>query len=132
MKLTDIQLKGYGKFREEPATFECKRFHLPAKWDYVYTNGKALLRVKHDGGGYLQIDPPGGPAMFRQERGEATPTLVTWIIPEDGQNPRAFTNFWLPTVPSVNPGVEPEEYTCTFSPDAARWGKMIERRQQLR
>jgi hypothetical protein len=121
MKLTDIQLKGYGKFREEPATFECKRFHLPAKWDYVYTNGKALLRVKHDGGGYLQIDPPGGPAMFRQERGEATPTLVTWIIPEDGQNPRAFTNFWLPTVPSVNPGVEPEEYTCTFSPDAARW-----------
>jgi hypothetical protein len=134
VKLTDITLGGYGRFCEESAAFACERFHLPAKWDYVYTNARALLRVKHDGGGYLQIDPPGGPAMFRQERGEDTPTLLTWIIPEarasrrsaasesgSGKPSRAFTNFWLPTVPSVNPGTEPEEYTCTFSPDAARF-----------
>jgi len=133
MKLTDIHLREYGRFCEESAAFACERFHLPAKWDYVYTNGKVLLRVKHDGGGYLQIDPPGGPAMFRQERGEDTPSFLTWIIPEARASQRsaasqtsgrkasrAFTNFWLPSVPSVNPGTEPEEYTCTFSPDAAR------------
>ncbi|HUW57903.1 MAG TPA: hypothetical protein VMZ92_14780 [Planctomycetota bacterium] len=121
MKLTDTDLKGYGRFREDPATFTCQRYHLPAKWDYVYTNGKVLLRVCHDGGGYLQVDPPGGPAIFRQERSEPWPMLFTWIVPEDGKRRRAFSNFWLPTAPAVKPGTEPDEYACTFSPDAARY-----------
>jgi len=121
MKLTGIGLKGYGRFMEEPATFACEKFHLPTKWDYVYTNGKALLRVKHDGGGYMQVEPPGGPAIFRQERGEETPTWVTWIIDGDGRSPRGFSNFWLPTAPTVKAGTEPEEFRCTFSPEAARW-----------
>ena len=82
MKLTDITLRGYGRFEESAAAFTVSRFNLPAKWDYVYTNGQALLRVKHDGGAYLQSDPPGGPAMIRQERGESAPALLAWVIPD--------------------------------------------------
>lgn len=121
MKLTDIDLKGHGRFVEEPATFECTRYHLPTAWDYVYTNGKVLLRVRHDGGGYLQIAPPGGPALFRQERGEVTPPFFTWVIPEGRKGGAAFSNFWLPTVPDLPPGTEPDGYSCTFSPEAARY-----------
>lgn len=122
MHLTDINLKGYGRFCAAPATFRCERYGLPAKWDYIYTNGKALLRVQHDGGGYFQVDPPGGPAMFRLAAGAATPALLTWIVPQGAPEASpAFTNFWLPTVPGSKAGTEPESYTCTFAPDAARY-----------
>ncbi len=129
MKLTDVKLRGLGRFEESPAAFTLSRFNLPARWDYVYTNGRALLRVKHDGGAYLQSDPPGGPAMIRQERGETAPALLTWIIPDGGTSRglRAFTNFWLPTVPSGLPGAEPDAFACTFAPDAARWTLRFDR-----
>ena len=118
MKLTDIKLRGYGRFDEAPATFTIERFNLPGKWDYVYTNSLALLRVKHDGGAYLQTDPPGGPAMFRQERLETSPAFFAWVVPDAG---RAFSNFWQPVAPCARPGAEPEEFSCTFAPDSARW-----------
>jgi cellobiose phosphorylase len=127
MKLTDIKLRGYGRFEEAPATFTIERFNLPGKWDYVYANSLALLRVKHDGGAYLQTDPPGGPAMFRQERLETSPAFFAWVIPDaevgarHASPVRAFSNFWLPVAPCVTPGAEPDEFSCTFAPDAARW-----------
>ncbi len=119
MELTKINLKGHGRFEEAPATFTITRFNLPSKWDYVYTNSLALLRLKHDGGAYLQTDPPGGPAMFRQERLESSPAFFTWVIPDGGEG--AFSNFNLPATTGERPGSEPDEFTCTFSPEAARW-----------
>lgn len=119
MKLTAIDLCGYGEFCASPAAFKCLRYRLPAPWDYVYTNGEALWRVRHDGGGYLQVDPPGGPALFYPERGQPAPAMLVWLIPEVAGPRRAFTNFWLPAIPLAAPGSEPEQYECTFSPEAA-------------
>ncbi|MHB9024917.1 MAG: GH36-type glycosyl hydrolase domain-containing protein [Armatimonadota bacterium] len=121
MKLTDIDLHGYGRFLEDPAAFRCDRYNLPARWDYVYTNGQALLRVCHDGGGFLQLAPPGGPALFRQERGQLSPSFLVWLIAGEGTERCAFTNFWRPTVPLLSPAAEPGEYSCTYTPEAARY-----------
>jgi hypothetical protein len=120
MKLTEIDLQGTGRFLAAPATFRSDRYHLPARWDYVYTNGQALLRVCHDGGGFLQLAPPGGPALFRQERGQTAPNFLVWLVSGEGDERRAFTNFWRPGVPGI-PGTEPAAFTCTFSPEAARY-----------
>jgi hypothetical protein len=119
MQLTDIDLKGLGRFSPDPAAFTCTRYNLPEPWDYVYTNSHVLLRINHDGTGYLQLDPPGGAALLRLERGHAEPNLFAWIIPEErGQ---AFANFWRPNVATLEPKIEPDEYACEFSPDAARY-----------
>ncbi len=118
MKLTDMSFKGLGRYEEGTATFTCLKRDLPAPWDYVYTNGDVLLRIRHDGGGYLQVGPPGGPALFRPERGETAPMIFAWLAPEEG---RAFSNFATPTVPLEKPGTEPDDYSCTFAPDAATY-----------
>ena len=119
MKLTDIDLHGLGSFSPDPATFICSRYNLPERWDYVYTNGRALLRVHHDGTGYLQLDPPGGPALLRLEREHLEPNLHCWIVPE--KKGAAFSNFWKPHLAALEPDTEPDAYTCTFAPDAARY-----------
>jgi len=127
MKLTEIDLKGAGEFCEAPATFQCTRYHLPGPWDYVYTNGEVLLRVRQDGSGYLQIAPPngapllGGPPLLHREGGHAAPMMFTWIVPEKSGRREAFSNFYLPALPVPDPAVEPDEYTCTFAPEAARY-----------
>ena len=119
MQLSDLDLHGLGRFTADPAAFECSRYHLPERWDYVYTNGRVLLRVHHDGTGYLQLDPPGGPALLRLERGHIEPNFFCWIVPQEKGT--AFANFWKPHLASHEPHTEPESYTCTFSPDAARY-----------
>lgn len=119
MKLTQIDLHNLGRFEAAPATFRCLRYGLPAKWDYVYTNPRALLRVQSDGAGYLQLDPPGGPAMFCLSKGDTSPPWMTWIVPLDGD--AAFTNFWQPRLSADAPGQEPKQYECEFSPEAARY-----------
>lgn len=121
MKLTDINLKGYGNFCDEKATFRCSRYALPRPWDYVYTNGNVLLRIKHNGCGFLQIEPPGDTLLLNEERLESTPSMHCWLIPEKGSKIKAFSNFWQPILPVLGPSYEPEEYTCTFSPEAARY-----------
>ena len=121
MKLTEIDLQGNGNFLEEPSGFECKKFYLPASWDYIYTNDKILLRICHNGSGYLQLDPPGGPGIFSTERNTAVPQFFTWLIPhQNGKFGNAFTNFWLPNSPTFTGG-EPDEYSCRFLPDSAQY-----------
>lgn len=120
-QLTEIDLKGYGQFLDAPGAFACRRYRLPSPWGYVYTNPSILLRIRHDGGGYLQLDPPGGPALFQQERSQSVPSMFVWLIPEGEGEREAFTNFWLPTIPLQKPGTEPETYECTFAPEAARY-----------
>ncbi len=117
MRLTEIDLQGYGEFLDAPAAFRCTQYHLPTTWDYVYTNGNILLRIHHDGNGYLQLAPPSGPALFRQEQGQSAPSMFVWILSEAQGQRETFSNFWLPTIPLVEPSIEPEEYSCTFSPE---------------
>lgn len=119
--LTHIDLLGLGRFSERPASFQCLLHTLPAKWDYVYANPRTLFRVQSDGAGYLQLDPPGGPALLCPPKGDSSPSWMTWIVPLDRHGDGAFTNFWQPRVPAAPPAQEPKEYTCEFSPDAARY-----------
>jgi len=127
MRLTDIDLKGLGRFCDAPATFECTRYHLPAPWDYVYTNGDVLLRVRQDGAGYLQAHPPqgvpllAGPPLLHRANGHCTPNMFTWIITGSRRRREAFTNFYHPALPSPRAAAEPDEYACTFSPECARY-----------
>ena len=119
MRLSEIDLRGLGRFEDAPAAFSCTRFHLPERWDYVYTNTQALLRVNHDGSAYLQLDPPGGAALLRLERGHIEPSMFAWIVPDETR--KAFSNFWEPKLEAHAPDHEPDAYRCTFSPDAARY-----------
>ncbi len=119
MDLTQIDLEDLGRFGVAPATFRCLRYGLPAKWDYVYMNPLTLWRVQHDGAGYLQLDPPGGPAIFCQPKGDHSPSWMCWIMPAEGGS--AFTNFWQPRLSAEAPGQEPKQYECEFSPEAARF-----------
>ena len=126
VELTDIDLRGYGRFLDAPASFECTKIHLPSPWDYVYTNGQVLVRIRADGSGYCQVNPPegvpllGGPPLLHREGGHSSPTMLTWIVP-DGEPLRAFTNFGLPAVPVPSPLDEPEGFSCRFEPACATW-----------
>ena len=132
MNLTDINLRGLGRFEPDPAAFKVTRYHVPAPWEYQFNNGQALLRLRQDGGTFLQIAPPGGPLLLNQER-HGIPAMFTWIIPQDGSRRRgpdddlsapvvkAFSNFCQPQIPVTSPGAEPEEYSGTYHPEMARY-----------
>ena len=93
MKLTDIDLRGYGRFLKGKACFEVKKYFLPEEWDYIYTNRRILVRIRHDGTGYVQIDPPGGTVLYKTERFQEYPSFFVWLKPEGSQ---AFSNFYKP------------------------------------
>ncbi len=116
MRLTDIELGEYGRFLKEPAAFGIERFHLPEAWDYLYTNRRMLLRVRHDGTGYAQLDPPGGTVLHKLERFQVVPSFFLWVKPEGAA---AFANFYKPNFSVQDPSREPGTYRCTFAPAKA-------------
>ena len=116
MKLTSIDLKGYGRFLPGKASFEVDAFFTPEPWDYIYTNRKILLRICHNGAGYAQLDPPGGTVLHKLERFQDYPSLFVWLRPE---GKAAFSNFFKPNFDFEHPGKEPPKYTCTFTPAKA-------------
>ena len=104
MKLVDVDLEGYGHFLEAPGTFEITKFFTPDAWDYVFTNRQMLLRVRHDGTGYVQLEPPCGPMLYKMERYQQYPGFFLWVKPE-GED--AFSNFYKPNFDVKNPDREP-------------------------
>ncbi len=118
MKLTEIDLKGLGRFLEEKAGFEVCEFFTGEPWDYIYTNRKILMRIRHDGAGYVQLEPPGGTVLHKVERFQEFPSFFVWIKPE-GQ--KAFSNFFKPHFDVEAQGAAPEEYSCTFTPGVATY-----------
>ena len=116
MKLTDIDLKGLGRFLKEKAAFEVTDFHTPEPWDYIYTNRRILLRIRHNGTGYAQLDPPGGTVLYKMERFQDYPSFFVWVKP---QGEAAFSNFYKPTLDTSDPAREPKSYSCAFSPEKA-------------
>ncbi|MHC4713465.1 MAG: GH36-type glycosyl hydrolase domain-containing protein [Planctomycetota bacterium] len=116
MKLSEIDLKGLGRFRDEKACFEVQRFFTPEPWDYIYTNSRILLRIRHNGTGYAQVDPPGGTVLFKMERFQQYPSFFVWVKP---RGETAFSNFFKPHFDIQHPDREPEDYSCTFAPGKA-------------
>jgi len=120
MRLSDIDCAGWGRFLNEPNSFEVTRYHLPRSWDYILNNGHIMWRLHHDGTGDIQVDPPGGLALTKAERFQSAPSFMVWLKPDD--NPaKAFTNFFRPV---VEPGRElraPDGFSCVFSPDSAHF-----------
>ncbi len=116
MKLTDIDLHGYGRFLRDKAAFEVTDFLTPEPWDYIYTNRKILLRIRHNGTGYAQLDPPGGTVLYKMERFQDYPSFFVWVKPAGDS---AFANFHKPNFDIDHPDREPDEYSCTFRPDKA-------------
>jgi len=116
MKLTDIDLGGLGKFLKGRASFEVTKFFTPEPWDYIYTNRRILVRIRHNGTGYVQLDPPGGTVLHKMERFQDFPSLFVWLKP---QGKPAFSNFFKPHFGVGHPSKEPARYTCTFTPSKA-------------
>ncbi len=148
VELTEIDFKGMGRFTDQAASFEITDFRLPAPWDYCYTNGQILLRVRQDGAGYLQVDPPqgvplfAGPPLMLRDNGNVTPNFMVWFVPQgsrsgiparhsrEGRNGRAgmpdlrtaskaFTNFFLPALPLEGAHQRPDHFRCDFQPHRA-------------
>jgi len=118
MKLTEIDLKGYGAFLDEKAGFEIQEFFTPEPWDYIYTNRKILMRIRHNGTGYVQLDPPGGTVLHKMERFQDYPSFFVWLRPEGD---KAFSNFFKPHFHVTEPDVEPEDFSCIFTPGKASY-----------
>lgn len=116
MKLTDVDLKGYGRFLDGKAAFEVTEFFTPEMWDYIFTNRRVLLRIRHNGTGYAQLDPPGGTVLYKMERFQDYPSFFVWLKPKGRP---AFTNFHKPRFDVERPGKKPESYSCVFEPDKA-------------
>lgn len=118
MKLTEIDLEGYGRFLDRKAGFEVLEFFTPEAWDYIYTNRKILMRIRHNGTGYVQLDPPGGTVLHKMERFQALPSFFVWL---KGEGQPAFSNFFKPHFNVGKPDVEPDGFSCVFTPGKATW-----------
>ncbi len=76
------------------------------------------MRIRHNGTGYAQLKPPAGPVLFKTERFETCPPFLVWVAPK-GALP--FSSFFKPHFRVTQPGARPQEFSCVFSPDAARY-----------
>ena len=116
MRLSEIDVQGLGQFLETPAGFEIQRYHLPQPWDYIYTNGKLLLRIRQDGCANLQLGPPAGDALFSFDKDYPVPAMLVYFQTEQGE---LFSNFWNPRLNSGSLSQEPDQYRCRFTPAMA-------------
>lgn len=121
MKLSELNLRDYGEFLEDPpAAFRIKTLNLPVAWDYIYQNKKILLRVDQFGLDYAQAFPPSDVMLFRRDRYERDSTWLTWITSpqfSDG----AFTNFFHPLAGNNRPDRQPHRVEITFAPSHATY-----------
>ena len=128
-ELTEIKLGNLGKFMQRHASFLIKTPNLPRPWDYLYINNATLLRINNDGTGYLQLDPPAGPALFKMERLEKSPpAFLVWFSTEPSPRgaTRCFTNFGTPVVPHTS-HPELQSYSLEYHPENAVWDFIIDR-----
>ncbi|QMV43990.1 GH36-type glycosyl hydrolase domain-containing protein [Cohnella cholangitidis] len=115
-KLTELDLKGYGRFlEEEKAGFELNSIHTPTSWDYIYQNRKLLLRVDQYGLSYAAAHPPVDIVMMMRDRFQKHSVWMTWYQSEQFTSP--FNNFYYPNQGS--PLNEPSHHAVRFTPSAA-------------
>ncbi len=119
MKLSELDLKGYGQFRDK-AGFAIKTLNLPTSWDYIYQNRKMLLRVDQFGMSFAQAFPPSDIVMFMRDRFQKFSVWNTWLISDEFKN-GPFTNFFRPTPGTQNPAAEPDRVDIQFHPSHASY-----------
>lgn len=124
-KLEEIKYSGLGNFTPKEAGFEIHRKTLPHPWDYIYTNEKLLLRIRQDGAANLQLDPPGGAALFKFEKSDPFAPFLVWFRPQiKGEMKPSFrmTNFghlYREGSPKLQSSAK--EFHCEYTPDSASW-----------
>jgi len=119
MNITDLDLKGYGRFEEgEKAAFTLATQNLPQSWEYIYQNRKLLLRVDQFGPVYAQVDPPGGIVLFKRDPFQRYASWVVWLRSRSFAN-AAFTNYLRPCLGADHPAAEPDGLKITYTPAAA-------------
>jgi cellobiose phosphorylase len=119
MNLTDLDLRGYGRFSAElKGGFEIATPNLPTLWDYIYQNRALLLRVDQLGIAYAQSFPPSDIVMFMRDRFQKSSVWSTWFqSPEFATGP--FTNFFRPAPGIADPAAVPKKFRVTFTPSRA-------------
>lgn len=119
MHLTDLDLRGYGRFSaNHKAGFVITTPNLPTPWDYIYQNRAMLLRVDQHGIAYAQSFPPNDIVMFLRDRFQKSSVWMTWFqSPEFTTGP--FTNFFGPTPGIADPAAAPARFEVTFTPSRA-------------
>lgn len=119
MDLTDLDLRGYGRFcADRRAGFTITTPNLPTPWDYIYQNQALLLRVDQLGIAYAQSYPPSDIVMFMRDRFQKSSIWHTWFqSPDLASGP--FTNFFRPTPGIGSPTAVPEKFSVTFTPGVA-------------
>ena len=116
MKLTDIDLRGFGAFSEEFGAFTTNRFFLERDWDTILGDERLYWRVHHNGKGYLQENPPGGTYWLRANGAHDIPAWLMFLSIDD--NPLCyFANFWGPRHGAVDRQIEPDRFECQWHPD---------------
>ena len=121
MKLSELNLSGYGKFEDDQkAAFTIKTLNLPTSWDYIYQNRSILLRVDQFGMSFAQAFPPSDIVMFMRDRFQKFSMWNTWLMSDEFEN-GAFTNFFRPTPGIQNPSKEPDAAEISFNPSHASY-----------
>jgi hypothetical protein len=115
--LSNIDLTGWGLFSaDEKAGFVITNQDLPAPWEYLYQNGKMLLKVDQYGPVYAQANPPGDILFFRREGFQKYASWVVWLRSEKFAE-KAFTNFRQPALGPPDVGGPSGQAEITYTPD---------------
>jgi hypothetical protein len=110
-------IRGYFN-KSGKAGFTMDTLNLPVPWEYIYQNGKILLKVDQFGPVYVQADPPSDIMLFKRDSMQKYSSWITWIK-SPAFSGGAFCNFFRPNLLTGNPGVEPDNYKTTYSPECA-------------
>lgn len=116
MSLSKVDIRPFGAFAEDDASFTVTAANPPRPWSYIYATPELLLKIAHNGLGYAQVSPPGGILLHKQERHEVVPAFFVWFK-ESGSS--AFSNFCSPGV--FPDGAPLDSYSCAFHPDHASY-----------
>jgi hypothetical protein len=109
----------YGRFNQSrEASYVIDTLNLPVPWEFIYQNGRILLKVDQFGPVYAQADPPSDIMLFKRDPMQKYSSWLVWIkSPAFSKGP--FCNFFRPNLLGGSPDVVPENLRITYSPEAA-------------
>ena len=100
------------------ASFVMNTMNLPVPWEYIYQNGKILLKVDQFGPVYAQASPPSDIMLFKRDSMQKHSSWLTWIkSPVFSNGP--FCNFFRPNFITTDPTTEPKNVNICYSPESA-------------
>jgi len=111
--LEELDLKGLGKFTKDFAGFEIYRYYLERDWEYILGDERLFWRLRQNGRGFIQANPPGGTCWVRGDGKHDTPPWQVWVVPED-EPEAAFTNFRGHLPEDIIETDPPGRYTCRW------------------